>query len=115
MGRMEDIASVSWISLTWFQPSLKLYIANDRCHLIRVHGECTYTRLATIVGLFVRFYLFQSHSILCPAHPHLYIASFFTPGLCRSDMGVFLALGNENTPVQASIRLLALALRQPNH
>ena len=28
---------------------------------------------------------------------------------------VFLALENENTYIQASIRLLALALRQPNH
>lgn len=30
-------------------------------------------------------------------------------------MGVFLALGYENLPVQAAIRLLALVLRLANH
>ena len=37
--------------------------------------------------LFIRFHLFQSHSIL--AHPPAPVYSLvFTPGLCRSDMGV---------------------------
>ena len=52
--------------------------------------------------LFIRFHLFQSHSIL--AHPPAPVYSFiFTPDLCRSDMGVFLSARDQNMPVQASI------------
>ena len=52
--------------------------------------------------LFIRFYLFQSHSIL--AHPPASVYSFiFISGICRSDMGIFLKARDENMPVQASL------------
>ena len=66
--------------------------------------------------LFIRFYLFQRHSILCPARPrllHVYSVIFFTPGLCFYKHGSFLALGYENMPLQASIGFAALALDSP--
>lgn len=97
-------------------------------------ARSVYTCLAATDGLFTRFYLFQSYSTLCPARPHLadkegfekrsfgtgighfsmegdsllrmYLASYLTPGLCRIGMGVFLAPGYENMPVQAPICLL---------
>ena len=42
--------------------------------------------------LLIRILLIQSHSVL--PHPPTPVYSFIlTPGLCRSDMGVVLALG----------------------
>ena len=62
-----------------------------------IYPSCTWQ------SLFIRFYLFQSLSIL--AHPPAPVYSFIlNPGVCRSDRGGFLALGYEDMPVQASIR-----------
>ena len=54
-------------------------------------------------------------AFVCHPPTPVYSFIFTTPGLCRTDMGVFLALGYKDMPVQASIRLLALALGRPNH
>ena len=62
------------------------------------------------------FNIISFRAIAFLSYPPTPVYSFiFTPGLCRTDMGVFLALGYEDMPVQASIRLLVLALGRPNH
>ena len=70
----------------------------------------------TVKWLFIRFYLFQNDWIL--SHPPTPVYSYYLPwGLCHRH-GRFLALvalGYENTLVQASVQLLSSALRQPNH
>ena len=45
----------------------------------------------------------KSHRFLCPSHTHLYLDSYMFSRSCRIDMGVSLALGHDNMPVQVSI------------
>ena len=81
----------------------KAVIAGDRCHDEVIYMPVLHQLMAR---QFVCFHLFQNHCILVPpTHPPTSVYSFnCTPGLCCTDMGVFLALGYENMPVQASIR-----------
>ena len=58
------------------------------------HEECIYMAVCSAMVL-QSIHLFQSHCIVfSPTHPclYIYIATFFTPGLYRIDIGVFLAL-----------------------
>ena len=51
-----------------------------------------------------RFQLFQSHSMSCPARPHLYVSSYHHSKCMPPRHGRFVSAG-----------LLALALRESNH
>ena len=73
-------------------------MAGDTCHDGAVHMPVLHQAMA----LHSVSSGFRAIAFL-PTRPHLYTASFFTPGLCRSDMGVFLSARDENVHVQASI------------
>ena len=75
------------------------------------HEECIYTTFCTAIALH-SMHLFQSHFIIfSPTHPCLYIY-FFTFGLHRIDMGVFLEGGNGHAYVSCRLLLgLPLAMR----
>ena len=86
-------------------------------------GHRSPRRLSGFSILFIRFCLFQSssirslqsNSILCPTLPPLYLASGKYPRSMSIRHGSFPAPRHENIIVWASICMLALALRRPNH
>ena len=75
----------------------KAVIVGDTCHDVVIYMPVLHQAMA--------LHSFSSLSERILAHPPATVYSFiFTPGLCRSDMGVFLSARDENMPVQACVR-----------
>ena len=89
----------------------KAVIAGDTSHDGVVYICLFYTRQ----WLFIRFYLFQSHRILVPLHPRLYIASFVLQVYVVQTWEFFLRAGVREYACSGLYSLLALALGRPNH
>ena len=76
----------------------KVIIAGDTCH----DGVVYMPVLHQAMALHPILFSFKAIALLL-TRPHLYMASFFISGLCRSDVGVFLNVRDENMFVQASV------------